>query len=174
MTMTSKTRQLRKIAIDEAGNVHIVIEERVIIAPPEGEEESKEKILRYTVQGDYAPHNDLKDALLKCRKYALDLHEFPDDTKYRSSISVLAINISGDMDLQNSRVIFELGKYVKRAEKVVKIGKTHQNTMYGTEYEKEKEMTKAIEAVVAEVWEYLDGKNGENVQLSLQFEGETA
>jgi hypothetical protein len=171
--LSTKTRQLRKIKIDARGNVEIKFQERVIIAPENSAEDSKERSLNYIVEGNHAPHEDLTTAMTKLRKYALDICEFPDDPKTRNQFSVISCVISGDMDMQNSRVMFSIGKYVKSRNKVVNIA-TPQTMMYGDEYAKADEMTKQIENVINEVWLYLDGKNADKVQMSFTFEKQAA
>jgi hypothetical protein len=169
MSMSTKSRQLRKIKIDAKGNVEIKFEERVLIAPEGKEEDSREKTLMYSVEGDQQPHEDLRSAMTKLRKYALEICEFPDDAATRNQFSITSVVISGSMDKQDSRVMFSMGKYVKRSNKVVNIA-TPQTMMYGEEYAKAAEMTKQINEVVNEVWKYLDGKNADKVQLAFAFE----
>ncbi len=166
LAMSTKTRHLRRIKLDTKSNVEIIFEERVIIAPGEKEEDSREKGGLYIFKGDQKPHDDLVQAMTKLRKFALESVEMPEDTKLRNQFSVVMVDIAGDMDLQNSRVKFLLSKYVKRSNANVTFGPLPQIKMYGDEFHQAKEMTKGIEELAVEVWAYMEGKNADKVKLA--------
>lgn len=168
----SQTLQVAKISIDQEDNVTIILQQRVIVAPSSDGEASREKYVRWSADTDFGPHPDLKAAMTGLRKYALEVVELPNDDKFRSQFDVISMDIAGDMDLQNSRVKLILGKYIKRTNKLMKINDVPQVAMYTDEYDKAKDMVKAIEKVIAECWLYLNGKNGDGYQFSLgeQFE----
>ncbi len=173
--MSTKTRQLRKFKVDAKGNIKIKFEERVIIAPENKEEDSREVVIKYSVEGEHKPHEDLTASFTKLRKFALEIGEFPDDTKTRNQYNMVSMDIAGDKDLQNSRVVFTMGKFIKGTKnKNIKVGPLPQVVMYGEEYPKADEMTKQIEAVIAEIWLYMDGKNADKVQLAFSFEKQAA
>lgn len=167
----SSSLQIAKIKMaPDANEVEIVIRQRVILAPSTGETESREKYVEWPAKTDFAPHDDLKAAMTNLRKFALDIIEMPTDEKTRTAFDVICVDISGDMDLQTSRVKLCLGKYVKRTGKTVKINDVPQVAMYNTEdYADADKMTKAIENLIAECWLYLNGKNGEQFMFTLFF-----
>jgi hypothetical protein len=112
----------------------------------------------------------LLEALLACRKYALDIGEFNAENKTQYTVD--SVEIKGRMDLQNSRVLFRLSKYVKRTSKMIPID-VGETIMYGDEYKDSTNMSKAIEKLIDEVWKYIGGKSAEGIQLSMIFtEGE--
>lgn len=169
----AKTRQLRKIKIDSKDNVEITFEETVIIAPMGNEESSRECVNLYTVQCQHKPHKDLLEAMLGLRKFGLDICEFTDDTKIRTQFKVTSMVISGSIEMQNSRVMFSLSKWIKSRSKAVNIA-TPQTMMFGDEYHDAEKMTKQIEKVIHEVELYLNGKNAEDIQLAFSFESAAA
>lgn len=166
--MDNKTHTLKKIKIDSKENVELIFEERVTVAPEGDEEASREIRNVYVATCQHKPHKDLLEAVLGLRKYALEICEFPSDAPTRNQFTVASMVISGDMELQNSRVMFSLSKWIKSRGKTVNIA-TPQTMMFGDEYAKAAEMTKQIEKVIQEAWLYLSGKNGEKIQLAFNF-----
>lgn len=164
-------RQLRKIKITPDLKVEVSFIERVIIAPKDGmAEDSKQVMNEYLVVCKHKPHADLTNALLKLRKHAFDLCELNVESKDLSNYTVASLVISGDQVLRQSRALITLSKWIKRVNKAVHIV-CPQTIMYeDSEYEKASEMTKQIEAVINEVWQYLNGKNDDAVQLAFAFD----
>lgn len=168
--MNAKTRQITSIEITAKEVVKIEVTETVMIAPEQEGGESREVENVYMIDGGYKPHKDLLEALLSCRKYALDLGEFSGED--RTQYTVAKVKIAGNMALQNSRVSFTLNKWVKRTGKAIKI-EPGEVTMYGDEYKDATKMSKQIEKLMDEVTQYINGKNGDN-QLCLSFATEEA
>lgn len=169
MTMNAKTRQITKIKIDEKERVEIFVKETVIIAPDESSGASREVTNTYPIRAEYKPHKDFLEALLATRKFALDIAELTKEDKTKFVVNT--IHIRGNMALQNSRVKFLLHLWAKRTGKNIPI-QTGEVTMYGDEYEKTAEMTKALDKLIDEAWKYIRGKNGEEIQLALTFQEE--
>lgn len=102
------------------------------------------------------PHKDFIKAMDKLTKFALELAEIDDNDT--SNYSVTAIKIDGDMLLKQSRVTMTLEKYVDRTGGTMS-WKVPQCEMYGqSEYANVNQMTKAIEAVITEAFNFLGGK----------------
>jgi hypothetical protein len=170
MVTSAKNKQIIGVRIDHKEKVYLRVRETIIIAPKEGDDGgSKERKVTYPVESELKPHRDFLDALLQCRKFALDLAEFEKEDK--TKFIVEGFKIKGDMSLQNSRVEFVLVKHVKRTGKGIKFP-TGEVTMYGNDYHDSTKMTKAIEKVQEEALKYMRGKNDEEIQLSISFEQE--
>lgn len=164
-------RQITRVTISDKGFVKIDLTEAVPMDSPNGTEEEEEEAEivanEYSVKSPRLPHKDFTDAMKKLRKIALDICEITIDPKSLTDYTVSQVSIAGDILLQQSRVVMTISKKVKRSEKLITI-KTPQVTMYGeSEYEKAGEMSKLVEAVVKEAWEYLDGKSEQDGQLAL-------
>jgi hypothetical protein len=165
--MNAKSRQISLVKITNKERVEILVTETVIMAPDQEGGESREIENTYPMNMGYKPHKDFMEALLCCRPFALDLGEFSRED--RAQYTVHSLKISGNMELENSRVSFILNKYVKRTGKNIKIA-PGEAVMYGDGdgYKDAAKMAKAVEKVIEEAWKYINGKNGEK-QLCLAF-----
>lgn len=165
-------RQISFISFDKE-SVKIGFNEIMPSEKPSVEDEDESELddvlmNQYTVSSDRKAHKDFLDAMKKLRKFALDLCEMVVDSKLIGDYMVGQVKITGDVLLRQSRVVMRVEKYVKRTDKTIKWA-TPQVTMYGDgEYGKAEDMSKHIEALIDEAWQYLDGKCGEDtVQLPL-------
>ena len=165
--MNVKTQQISFIKINHKDQVEIIVSETVLIAPEKDGEASREVLNEYPVKCGYKPNKSFKDAFLSLRQYGLELGEFSSEDK--TQYSVLSLEITGVMELQNSRAQITLSKWVKRTGKNIKI-QPGEVMMYGDEYKNADKMTKAIEKVMDEAWKYIRGENAEGIQLSMLFE----
>lgn len=164
--MHTSNKQITFVSIDHKERVHIIVGETVMISTEEEGAPAKEVFNQFPVLCQYKPHKDFMDALLSCRKYGLELIEM--ETESRTQFTVLSLKIKGNMAMQNARVEFTLSKYVKRSGKTLKLP-CGEVTMYGDDYKKTAEMTKAVEKVLDEASKYMGGKNGESIALPFQF-----
>lgn len=182
--MTDKSqipqKQLTKIKIDLTGKVKVTLHFREIVqnqieaSQAQGDEGFEEKDMdilspQYIVKSPYTPHKDLLDEMKKLRKYALEICEMEQGakTKELTDYNVSAVKITGDVSLQQSRVVMTVTKEVQRTGKLIEFD-CPQVTMYGeSEYERAGEMSKLIERVIEEAWQYVGGKYQDEGQLAL-------
>jgi hypothetical protein len=164
--MNTHLPAIKKIKIDSKDNVEITMIETVLVPPKEKDGESRTITNIYAAQCQHKPHEDFLAALLSLRKYALEICEFDAGTK--TDYKVSSVVISGDMEKEQSSVMFSISKWVKSLGKPVNIS-TPQVTMYGEEYANAQAMTKQIKKVIEEAFLYLGGKNAEALQLSFNF-----
>lgn len=134
-------------------------------AGDDAEDDDRVKVPKGSFTSPYKPHKDLLDAMAKLRKHAIEILEL--QLKSTSDWSVTAIKIAGDVTEKKSRVQLRLSKWVKRTKKMVHMGYTPQVTMYPSDedavkYSKADELTAAIEEVIDEATQYLDGKYGDD------------
>jgi hypothetical protein len=128
----------------------------------------------HSIKGRYLPSKDLVDAFKNLRRLGLEANEIEVSTKDITNWMVYKVKISGDMDLKKSRVLMTLGHKIDWCNGIKKMP-TPQITMYpgkdetGRFFNAEK-LAIAVEKLVEEAWEYLNGKTGEDksvVQLPL-------
>lgn len=163
--MNSRTKEISHLTIDAKERVTIKIKETVIVAPKENEEASRELVNKYTVKNEFKPRKEFLEDFLKLRKFALELAEFTED---KTSFTVKTIEIKGSMAMQTARVQFVLNKYVKRTGMNIEI-KTPETVLFGDDYKNSKELVKAIEVVIERAEGYMNGENGEDLQLAFDF-----
>jgi len=167
-------QQIRKIAIDAKGKVkidfveiHLDESEVSQVTKALTDDEPNFIVNEYSVKSPRLAHKDLKDAMKKLRKFALEICEMIFETKALTFYDICAIKINGDIALRQSRVILTVSKEVRRTGKEIKFN-TPEVTMYGdSEYERASEMSKVIENVVSEAKLYLGGKCADGDQLPL-------
>lgn len=159
-------RALRSIVIDEKLNVKIKFVEDIIRENvDDGESLAIEN--EYQVKAKYKPHKDLTNSLRALLPFALEIAEMEVNAKRLKDYTVSGLKLSGDVMLQKARVVLIMSKLVRRTAKIVTIV-TPQVTMYGeSEYDNMEKMTKQIEKVIKEAWEYIEGKYQEPDQLPL-------
>ena len=168
MSKISVDRQFRKIEISEDNTVKVSFREILTLPPDHPENDNPIKVRKYTVESDDVPHDDLIDLLKKLKVHALAINEMEvDDAKKKGDYQVTTVQIDGDVLLQKSRVKFVISKTVNRTGKIIPI-KTCQTTMYGdSDYAEHEKMSKILEELIEEVWLYLTGKSGEEIEGQL-------
>lgn len=173
-TTSAPSLQVTKIKIDQKERVTIEADERIIVSPNGSDgEASQERINKHRIVSEFAPDPDFMKKFQATKRFAIQLAEFNHkDIPLVNQMTIGEIRIAGEMEKENSRVEFVLMKWIKRTGKGTPI-KTGQAVMYG---EKGKmdipqtvEMTAAIDAVIHEVWEYINGKNGAGTKIQLAF-----
>ena len=160
-------KQIRSISISPKGKVTVKID--VVITHPlqPGQEDNDQTIRKLQVQSPDEPHSDFTNALKALRKPALELVEVEVERDRLNTYTVSGITIAGDMALHQSRVELTIAHQVKRTGKVVEL-ETGEVTMYGeSDYPGMESMTKQIEKVIDEAWEYINGKFATSNQLPL-------
>lgn len=174
-------KQLRCLKIsDDLDEVYVKFEETRVHELPDGADESADNDVTqhvYEVTSQNRPHKNLTDALKKLRKHGMAIKgiELADASKQIKNWVVRQITIDGDSLKQQSRMEITLGVRSDLTGKVSPL-KCGSVTMYPKDdekvkYSKASEMVKDYEDVVAEVWEYLNGKTESddvpNPQLAL-------
>jgi hypothetical protein len=168
MSKTNIDRQLRKLEITEDLQVKATFVEILNVAPSHPENESTIIDNEYSVKSRHVPHGDLLNVLKKLKAHALEICELEiPDAKKKGDYQVSGVKISGDVLLQQSRVVFTISKKINRTGKIVKIT-TPQTTMYGeSEYAEAEKMSAIVEDLIEEVFLYLGGKYEAAGQLPL-------
>jgi hypothetical protein len=170
----SSERQLKVLVIEpDFSSIYVSFMELITTEPTGEQDESPVYKIPFEAYPPFRPHKDLINAMKQLRKYALETLEIElaDASKALKFFNVTGLKISGDLLLKQSRVEMTITKLVERTGKMVKI-KCPQVTMYPQAEEMVKfpnadQITKYVEAVITEVWAYLDGKfEEENENLS--------
>lgn len=172
-------RQLTSLTITADDEVKVRYTGMVVTAGEETNEEGAQdnvKYRKYAVESDDPVHKELADQIKKLKKYALEICEIDPQGDELRNWAVSGINISGDVVLKKSRAVITLAKLVKRTKKIIHL-KSPQVTMYpdgddksaGLAYANADKLAEIIEAIIDEVWDYLDGVHNEEGQLALVF-----
>jgi hypothetical protein len=166
--------QITKIKINAKEIVTIEATERVIVAPKDNEEESQERFNRHSITSDFPPDPSFLKALQGMKRFAMSVAEFNrKDIPLVNQFTVESVRVKGEQEKENSRIEFTLLKWVKRTGKGMKMP-TGQTVMYDAADKSAitdiADMTKAFDALCAEAWEYMNGKNGHKVQLRFPFQ----
>jgi hypothetical protein len=168
------TLQITKIKISDKDIVTIEATETIDVHPGgDAEAPSQQHTNFHSITSSFPPSKEFLEAFQKLKRYAMPLVEFSrKDIPLVNSMTVGEMRIAGEQHLENSRVEFVLMKWVKRTGKGVPI-RTGQAVMYGekgkSDIPETVEMTKQIDAVIAEGWEYIGGKNGAGAKIQLAF-----
>jgi hypothetical protein len=174
MSTERKHRQIKKIKMAKDFSTVLVSfteQEETDFGYSQEDEDSAVIPHEYSIKGRHRPHKDFIDAMKSLRKMALEANEMTVDSKEISSWTVNGLDIAGDMFLKQSRVVLILAKTVKRTGKVSEM-KTTQITMYPEKddpqaFKDVDKLTKGIEYVIGEAWEYLNGKYDENISSQI-------
>ena len=160
-------RKLRQLKIDpDTLQVTIGFNE-IITNPIDGGDDNEVITNEYKVKSARIPHKDLTNKVNKLTKFAMALNEINDENE--KAYSVCKIKIDGDMLLRQSRVTMTISHKVERTGKNVLIP-VSQVTMYGnSDFVDAEKMSRIIEEIDKEVWEYLGGKYNDHTpnQLAL-------
>lgn len=174
-TVSTPSLQITKVKITSKDEVTLEARERIYVSPNGADDEaSVERFMHHTVSTDIPPHEDFLKAFQGLRRFAMAMAEFNrKDIPLVNTMTVGEMRIAGEQEKQNSRVDFTIMKWIKRTGKGIAIN-TGQSVMYGKGGEQGSipdmvEMTKAIDLVIAEAWEYINGKNGAGVKIQLAF-----
>lgn len=170
MATPKQHRQITKIKIASDFNQALIsFTEQEETEFADGEEDETGSVVvphEHSIKGRHRPHKEFIDSMKGLRKFALDANEISVDSKEIGDWNVSTIQIAGDMFLKQSRVVMTLAKTVKRTGKVCEM-KTTQITMYPepddvSAYKDADKLTRKIEEVIMEAWEYLNGKYDES------------
>ncbi len=166
-------RRLEYVSFDKDEKVKIRLFEENHIASEEKEGsdevgDDETDVDDHAVGSKRKPHKDFTDCFKKLRRLALAACDIGVEPKeITDSWNVVAIKISGNIDMQTSRVVMTLQKFVKRTGKYIKFN-TPQITMYPEKDDTQRfhdveKMTPIIEDLQEECWAYIDGiKTGED------------
>ncbi len=162
MSKPTVDRQFRKLEITSESQVKVKFVEIITSPPDHPENDNKISVRKYSVESEDIPHKDLINLLKKLRPHALASNEMEVEEKTKSQYNVTTVQVDGDVLMKKSRVRFTMTHDVERTGKGVPIGPGGQITMYGdSDYHDHEKMSKIIEELIGEVWEYLGGKYSE-------------
>lgn len=176
-------REFRSISISPKDEITVKFDGLIFTAGEEGNEEGaddNENRRMYSVRSNEAFHKELKENLLKLKKFVLGLCEVEIGTEELRTWSVSELTVTGSIDMKKSRAQFKLAKLVRRTKKIVSLGPVPQFTMYPIDEEKPlapadtDKITTLIEQTVEEIWDYIDGVHSEQLALFPKWEEVTA
>lgn len=169
-TNSNIDRQIRSIKLKaDLSKVTISFVDVVDAESTEGEEDSTVIDTKYTAKSKHKPHKDFVASMRKLLKHALASCEIEIDNL--KNYSVLGLNITGDLFMNQSRVVMILAKRVERTEDVIEWSSPQITLSDESKYQEWKDLQKLVKLVFDEVWLYLQGKHdGDNLQLAFTFD----
>jgi hypothetical protein len=150
--------------------VVIGFRDAVDVEPIKSEKESRVKSSDYGVKSTHYPHKDFQVAFSRLKEFAFNAMEMNVPQTEKADYAVVGLKISGDLFLNQARVVMILAKKVHRSEKLVKYATPQITLSDEGKFLTWKALKKEIEALIAEAWGYIQGKHeDDDVPLAFQM-----